>query len=278
MDALIFPDLNPVAFAIGPVAVRWYALAYIMGFVLGWRLALWLADRLPATLIGRPSRQDFDDFISWGILGVILGGRLGYVLFYNLPYYLEHPIEALHIWQGGMSFHGGIIGMAAAIIWFTRQRKINTLSFGDVAGTVATIGLGLGRVANFINGELVGRPVESDVPWAMIFPKIDELPRHPSQLYEAATEGLLLFIIMISLMRSDWVKSRPGFAFGIFTCLYACFRAFCELFRSPDVQLGFLAGGTTMGQLLCIPMFLIGLWLVIRAVRRGPQLSAPLTA
>lgn len=271
MDPLIFPDFDPVALAIGPLAIRWYALAYIMGFVLGWRLALYLGEKLPATLPGRPTRQDFDDFISWGVIGVLLGGRLGYVLFYNLPYFIDHPLHALYLWEGGMSFHGGITGMALAIILFTRKRKLNTLAFGDVAGACATIGLFLGRLANFINGELVGRPVESPVPWAMVFPKIDQLPRHPSQLYEALSEGLILFVIMMILMSRPFVRRRPGFAFGIFVCCYAIFRATCELFRSPDVQLGFFAGGTTMGQLLCIPMFIIGAAIIVYSLRKGPQ-------
>lgn len=268
---LIFPDFDPVALSIGPLAIRWYALAYIGGIALGVWLATWLGRQLPPNLKGRPKSEDYSDYTSWCVLGIILGGRLGYVLFYNLPYFIDNPLHIFRLWEGGMSFHGGIIGVALSIILFTRIRKLNTLSFGDIAGTVATIGLFLGRLANFINGELVGRPVQSDVPWAMVFPKIDQIPRHPSQLYEAFSEGLLLFVIMMCLMRSTYVKERSGLAFGIFVCLYAIFRAICELFRSPDVQLGFFAGGTTMGQLLCIPMFLIGAAIVIYAIRRGPQ-------
>lgn len=269
---LMFPEFDPVAFSIGPLAVRWYALAYLAGFVLGWRLALKLADRAPATA-GQPRRVDYDDFISWGVLGVVLGGRLGYVIFYNGPFYLAHPVEALHVWQGGMSFHGGLLGMVVAIVAFTRRRKINTLAFGDVAATAAPIGLGLGRIANFINGELVGRPVTNpdSVPWAMVFPRVDMLPRHPSQLYEAGLEGLVLFIVMITLMMRTDVRRRPGLAFGIFTCLYACFRAFAELFRTPDAQLGFLTEGMTMGQILCIPMFIVGAYLIVRALKKPAQ-------
>lgn len=269
---LVFPNFDPVAFSIptffwGPLSVRWYALAYLTGFVLGWRLALWLADRGPA-IAHKPSRRDYDDFISWGVLGVVLGGRIGYVLFYNAPYYLDHPVEALHIWQGGMSFHGGLLGMVTAIIWFTRARRINTLAFGDVAATVAPIGLALGRIANFINGELVGRPVDNpaSVPWAMVFPRVDDLPRHPSQLYEAGLEGVLLFTIMMAAISCPKIRRRPGLALGIFTCFYAIFRATAELFRTPDAQLGFLTEGLTMGQILCLPMLLVGLWLIVRAL------------
>ena len=236
---LTFPDFDPVAFSLGPIAVRWYALAYLAGFVLGWRLALWLADRGPA-LPNKPARRDYDDFVSWGVLGVILGGRIGYVVFYNGPFYLQHPLQALHIWEGGMSFHGGLIGMVTAIILFTRARRINTLAFGDIAATCAPIGLFLGRIANFINGELVGRPVvdPDSVPWAMVFPHIDSLPRHPSQLYEAGLEGALLFTIMIALVTGTKIRARPGMALGVFTCLYAIFRATAELFRTPDAQIG----------------------------------------
>lgn len=263
MDYFVFPDFNPVAIALGPLVVRWYALAYLVGFIIGWRVALKMADRTPAGLLRAPTRTDVDDFLTWAVLGVVLGGRLGYVLFYNAPHYLSHPAQIFHIWEGGMSFHGGLLGMATACLIYCAKRGLNPLALGDILATVAPIGLGLGRLANFVNGELVGRP--TDVSWAVIFPKIDQTPRHPSQLYEAALEGLLLFAIVYGCSRIEGLRRRPGMIFGIFLCLYAAFRAFAEEFRTPDIQLGFIVGNTTMGQLLCIPMFLIGLWLLVRA-------------
>ncbi|AWK86697.1 prolipoprotein diacylglyceryl transferase [Azospirillum thermophilum] len=261
MLAIPFPAIDPVALAVGPVVIRWYALAYLAGFVLGWRYCLSLARVTP----GRPSPEDFDDFLTWAVVGTILGGRIGYVLFYNLPYYLENPLDALQVWHGGMSFHGGMTGVLLAIFLFARSRGISFLALGDLIAAAAPIGLFFGRIANFINGELYGRPAP-DFAWAMVFPRDPlQLPRHPSQLYEAALEGAVLFVILAVLARMPSVRSRPGTIGGLFLIGYGLSRIVVEFFREPDPQLGFLFAGATMGQLLSLPMVLIGLWLVLRA-------------
>jgi phosphatidylglycerol:prolipoprotein diacylglycerol transferase len=268
--AISFPTIDPVLISFGPFAVRWYALAYIVGILLGWLYAraiirrdeLW-ASPVPMTV------NDYDDFVLWVTLGIILGGRIGYVLFYNLPHFLEHPLEIIQLWKGGMSFHGGFIGCVLAVVLFARRRKISILSLGDVTCAVAPIGIFLDRLANFINGELWGRP--SDVPWAMVFPGAGPVPRHPSQLYEATLEGLVLFLVLALLVRVGALK-RPGLILGAFALCYGLARAFCEFFREPDPQLGFLWGGLTMGMLLSLPMILGGaliIWLVLRAPARA---------
>ena len=218
LPILTFPHIDPVLISIGPLAVRWYALAYIVGIIAGWIYAR--AIIASPKLWGGPAPltvAQYDDFIVWITLGIILGGRVGYVLFYNFPHFREHPIEILQLWNGGMSFHGGVLGSALAIVLFALRRGISILSLGDVTLAVAPIGLFLGRLANFINGELWGRP--SDVPWAMIFPTGGPVPRHPSQLYEAALEGLLLLAVLAVLVRCGALK-RPGlvsssFAIGL---------------------------------------------------------------
>ncbi|MGH6664997.1 MAG: prolipoprotein diacylglyceryl transferase, partial [Pseudolabrys sp.] len=197
-------------------------------------------------------------------LGIILGGRTGYVLFYNLSHFAAHPLEIFELWHGGMSFHGGFTGCVVAVVLFAHKRSIPILSLGDVTCAVAPIGLFLGRLANFINGELWGRP--TDVSWAMVFPGGGPLPRHPSQLYEAGLEGLMLFVVLALLVRAGALK-RPGLIIGSFACIYAVARSFCEFFREPDAQLGFLWGGATMGQLLSIPLFIVGLCFIFYAVK-----------
>jgi phosphatidylglycerol---prolipoprotein diacylglyceryl transferase len=263
-----YPRINPILVSIGPFAVRWYALAYIVGIIAGWFYArtliasekLW-GGRAPFTVL------DFDDFVIWITLGIILGGRTGYVLFYNLPLFAAHPLQIFEIWTGGMSFHGGVIGCTVAIVLFAWRRRIPVLSLADVTAGVAPIGLFLGRLANFINGELWGRP--TDVPWAMIFPTGGPVPRHPSQLYEATLEGIVLFIVLAVLMRCGALK-RPGVVTGAFFVGYAAARTTCEFFREPDIQLGFLwgSGWLTMGMLLCVPLFLAGLAILAYALRR----------
>jgi phosphatidylglycerol:prolipoprotein diacylglycerol transferase len=208
---------------------------------------------------------DFDDFVIWITLGIILGGRTGYVLFYNFAHFAANPIEILQLWNGGMSFHGGVIGCIFAIVLFALHRGLPVLSLGDVTAAVAPIGLFLGRIANFINGELWGRP--TDVPWAMVFPHGGPMPRHPSQLYEAALEGVVLFIIVGLLVRAGALK-RPGIVTGVFALGYGVARITCELFREPDAQLGFLWGGLTMGMLLCIPLILAGIAVLVIALRQ----------
>jgi phosphatidylglycerol:prolipoprotein diacylglycerol transferase len=210
---------------------------------------------------------DYDDFIVWITLGIILGGRIGYVLFYNPVYFAEHPLEALQLWKGGMSFHGGFTGCIAAVVLFAKSRGISVLSLGDVTCAVGPIGLFLGRLANFVNGELWGRP--SDVPWAMVFPTGGPLPRHPSQLYEAALEGLVLGIALWLFMRAGALK-QPGMVIGVFAAGYSVARIVCELFREPDAQLGFLWGGLTMGMLLSVPLMLTGFAFIAAALKRPP--------
>ena len=263
-----YPRFDPVLVHIGPFAIRWYALAYIFGILLGWLYAraiirsqrLW-GGKAPMGV------DDFDDFILWVTLGIIIGGRTGYVLFYNLPFFSEHPLEIVQVWHGGMSFHGGFIGCVLAVFLFAHHRGIPTLSLGDITCGVGPIGLFLGRLANFINGELWGRP--SDVPWAMVFPAGGPLPRHPSQIYEATLEGLVLFIVLALLMRAGALK-RPGLVIGCFAVGYAIARTTCEFFREPDAQLGFLWGGLTMGMLLSIPLFLAGIAFIVYALKHPP--------
>ncbi|CAO3417314.1 prolipoprotein diacylglyceryl transferase [Azospirillum doebereinerae] len=270
MLAIPFPAIDPVALAVGPVVIRWYALAYLAGFVLGWRYCLRLA-RLDA---GKPSPEDFDDFLTWAVIGTILGGRLGYVLFYNFPYYAANPLDALQVWHGGMSFHGGMTGVLLAIALFCWRRKVSAFVFGDIVAACAPIGLFFGRIANFINGELYGRPAP-DFAWAMVFPRDPlQVPRHPSQLYEAGLEGLALFILLAVAMHSPAIRHRPGTVGGLFFIGYGLSRIAVEFFREPDPQLGFLFAGATMGQILSLPMLAVGLWLVLRNGRRSTPLPA----
>ncbi len=272
--AIPFPFADPNApfvfppFEIGPltIAIRWYALAYITGLLIGWRYCLFLADRPPH----RVERAAIDDFLVWATLGVVLGGRIGYVLFYKPGYYIDHPLEALYLWHGGMSFHGGALGVTTAILFFTRARAIPVFAFSDIICAAIPIGLFFGRIANFINGELYGRI--TDVPWAMVFPGGGPLPRHPSQLYEAACEGLLLFVVLFAAERAG-ARRHPGILTGVFLAGYAVARMSGELFRQPDVQLGFLMFGTTMGQLLSIPLLVAGIVLILWAWRQPPMAS-----
>jgi phosphatidylglycerol:prolipoprotein diacylglycerol transferase len=265
-----FPSFDPVAIAVGRFAIRWYALAYIGGIVFGWLYARALLKK--ERLWGGPapiSLVQIDDFILWVTLGIILGGRIGYVLVYNPAFFIAHPAAIFRLWEGGMSFHGGFLGCVIAAVWFARRNAIPLLSLGDVALAVGPIGLFLGRIANFINGELWGRATGPSLPWAMIFPNDPEhLPRHPSQLYEAGMEGILLFVVLAVMIRLGALK-RPGLVVGAFIFIYGLTRIVGEQFREPDAQLGFLWGGLTMGMLLSIPMLIVGLILIVRAVRRG---------
>jgi len=257
--AIPFPAIDPVLVEIGPFAIRWYALAYIAGIVLGW----WLARRTMALPPAVASRQQVDDAVTWITLGIILGGRLGYVLFYRPDHYLAHPQEILAVWHGGMSFHGGAIGVATALLLFCRRERLDPLAFADRVVPVVPIGLFLGRLANFVNGELWGRV--SDVPWAMVFPNGGPLPRHPSQLYQAFLEGVVLFTLLMWLVHRPGLRARRGFLGGAFLAGYGVARIIGEIFRQPDAQLGFLFAGITMGQLLSLPMVLLGAWLMWRS-------------
>ena len=266
---LPFPAFAPVLVSIGPFAIRWYALAYIGGILLGWLYARALI-RAEELWGGKPAMtlNDFDDFVLWVTLGIILGGRIGYVLFYNPAYFAAHPLEIFELWNGGMSFHGGFLGCVAAVMAFGWKRNVPILSLGDLTCAGAPIGLFLGRLANFINGELWGRA--SDVHWAMVFPGAGPQPRHPSQIYEAVLEGLVLFTVLYWLIRSGALK-RPGLILGAFALVYSLARAFSEFFREPDAHLGFLWGGLTMGMLLSIPLALTGIILIVAVTRRKPS-------
>jgi len=285
---LPFPDIGPNLIEIGPIAIRWYALAYIAGLIFAWkwvermirRPALWPANT-PPMQPGQP-----EDLLTWMAVGVILGGRLGFVLFYKPDHYLAHPAEIVQIWHGGMSFHGGFLGVILGVLLWSRRKRLPLLSVGDAVACAAPMGLMFGRIANFINGELWGRP--SDAPWAIIFPHpaAGGVPRHPSQLYEAALEGALLFLVMWFLShRRGWLK-RPGAMVGAFFIGYGAARCFVENFRQMDDFLNFVVpfgdtiedGGITMGMLLSLPMIAIGLGFLWNARRiagqSGPQDSS----
>jgi phosphatidylglycerol---prolipoprotein diacylglyceryl transferase len=265
---IAFPVFDPIAISIGPIAIRWYALAYIGGIVLGWIYARSLLKN--EKLWGGPAPMalvQIDDFILWVTIGIIVGGRTGYVLFYNPAFFIQHPAEIFQLWNGGMSFHGGFLGCVAAVMLFAHRNNISILSLGDITTAVAPIGLLLGRLANFINSELWGRPADASVPWAMVFPNGGPLPRHPSQLYEAGLEGVLLFAVLAVMVRMGALK-RPGLILGSFITVYALARIASEFFREPDPQLGFLWGGLTMGMLLSVPMIIAGAILIMMAWRR----------
>jgi phosphatidylglycerol:prolipoprotein diacylglycerol transferase len=263
IPVLLFPQFDPVIIQIGPLSIRWYALAYITALVVGWRLVRRLVRLAP--VVATPLQVD--DFLTWATLGVVLGGRLGYVLFYQPSAYLSHPLGILAVWEGGMSFHGGMLGVAVAIIVFCRRNAIPLFGFADRIAVVAPIGLGLGRIANFINGELWGRPAPDWLPWAMIFPRAGLVPRHPSQIYQALLEGALLFTVMFVLSRREGLRARFGLLTGVFLAGYGIARIIGEFFREPDAFLGFLAFGATMGQILSLPMIVAGIWLIARARR-----------
>jgi len=264
-SVLVHPQFDPVALALGPLHVHWYGLMYLAGFAAGWWLGVVRAARpgsgwRPAEII---------DLLTWVALGVVLGGRLGYMLFYQGAAWLENPLAVFQVWNGGMSFHGGLLGVIIAVWWYGRQSGRGLLEMGDFIAPLIPPGLFFGRLGNFINGELWGRP--TDLPWGMVFPQVDTLARHPSQLYEAVMEGLVLFAVVW------WFSSRPrrrGRVAALFLMGYAVFRSLCELAREPDRHLGFIAGDfVTMGMLLSLPMFLLGAWLWWRAGRPDTPLA-----
>lgn len=249
---LRFPNIDPVIFQIGPLALRWYGLMYIIGFVSSYALTLYQLKKKKPMI----NKDHIDDLFFYLIIGLILGARLGYVIFYNPGFYLKNPLEIFMVWHGGMSFHGGLIGVFIAGVIVIRQKKLPFLATADLIVPTAPIGIGLGRIGNFINGELFGKP--TDIPWAMVFPHGGSVLRHPSQLYEAFFEGIILFVAL-------WFykdrKKRDGDVVAVFLMLYGAFRIFCEIFREPDVQLGFFFGLLTMGQLLSAAMVALGAWL-----------------
>ncbi|MDB5396217.1 MAG: prolipoprotein diacylglyceryl transferase [Rhodospirillales bacterium] len=265
--ALTYPEIDPVAIRLGPLAIRWYGLAYITGLVLGWRYTVWLARQKRFNgPDSRPTATDLDDFLFWAMAGVLIGGRLGIVLFYKPHEYFADPVSILKIWEGGMSFHGGMLGVVVALILFARRRHIELLKISDLVACAAPIGLFFGRLANFVNGELWGRVTDS--PLGMVFPTGGPEPRHPSQLYEAASEGVILFLVLAILAQQPAIRRRHGLLTGLFLVGYSIARSTCELFREPDSYLGFIVGGISMGQILSFPMLLVGLGLVIYATRR----------
>ncbi|MFC5990892.1 prolipoprotein diacylglyceryl transferase [Limoniibacter endophyticus] len=260
MTALAFPDISPIALQLGPIAIHWYGVGYIVGILFAW----WYAKRLVSNdalwLAGqpRPQKLDIDDFVMWAAIGVVLGGRVGYILFYDLPRYLANPLDIFKVWEGGMSFHGGFLGTTLAMIFFARSRKIPVWTMFDVVAAGVPVALGLVRIANFINSELWGRP--TDHSWGVIFPTGGPIPRHPSQLYEAFLEGFVLFIVLIVLIFAAKRLKRPGFIAGTFVFGYGLSRIAAEFFREPDAQIGYLAGNwLTMGMVLSVPMVLAGL-------------------
>eukprot|EP01037_Dinobryon_pediforme_P007545 gene7545-7610_t len=269
---LTYPVINPVFFSvpfpwIGPLPIRWYALAYIGGMLGGWLYARWLVQqpRLWGQ-IQHPDAVSLDDLLVYAALGTIIGGRLGNVLFYSPGFYFAHPLEIFKLWEGGMAFHGGLIGVLIGMWLFARREKVSALSVIDLCAIVVPIGLFFGRLANFIRPELWGRP--TDVPWAMIFPGVDGLPRHPSQLYEAGLEGLLLLLIL-SIMAQRGGLKRPGLIMGSFGILYGFARIISEFFREPDAVTEALAHGLTMGMVLSVPLIVIGGFFVLRALRKS---------
>ena len=268
LTALAFPNIDPVALQLGPLAIHWYGLGYVVGILFAWWYArkliatthLWPNDTAPITPV------DIDDFLIWAAAGVVLGGRIGYMLFYDFARYAENPLDALAIWRGGMSFHGGLAGVTIAMILFARRRGFSAWSLFDTIAVGAPVGLGLVRVTNFVNSELWGRP--TDVPWAVIFPNGGPFARHPSQLYEALLEGLVLFLVLFVLTHKGLKLKRPGFLAGVFIAGYGLSRIVVEFFREPDAHIGYLAGNwLTMGMILSVPLVLLGIWAMARARR-----------
>lgn len=261
MIGIDFPNISPIIFSVGPIAIRWYSMAYLVGIISGW----FMVNHYIAKYKYNISKTTVEDLVFYITLGIILGGRLGYVLFYGTDAFLYNPLLVLAIWQGGMSFHGGIIGVILAIYLFARKVKYPFLGITDLVVLVVPIGVFLGRIANFINDELWGRV--TDVPWAVKFPNGGHFPRHPSQLYEALFEGLLMFVLLNCLWRLKWVREKTGFVSGLFVIFYGSFRIAMEQFREPDAHMGFYLNYFTMGQILSIPFILIGVYVVIKSIR-----------
>ena len=261
--SLIFhvPAIDPIAFSFGFVAIRWYSLAYIFG-ILAALIFLKKANKDYQIM----SKEAEEDWLTWAILGIILGGRIGYILFYNFSFYIENPLDILKIWQGGMSFHGGLLGVIFAMFVFCKKNQINFLKLTDILSVIAPVGIFFGRLANFINMELYGRITNSE-NYGFIFSTIDNQKRHPSQLYEAFFEGVLLFIILLSLRKWQNFPKNDGILSGIFIILYSLARMFVEQFREPDAHLGFVIHNITMGQMLSLPIFIFGLGLVIFRIK-----------
>ena len=258
-----FPAIDPIAIEVGPIVIRWYSLAYVAGILLGWRYMIILTAQANNGI----KRIHIDDFIIWATLGIIIGGRLGYVIFYKPTFFVENPLLIFAMWNGGMSFHGGLIGITLVTYIFVRQRALSFIGLGDMICAAAPIGIFFGRIANFINGELFGR--ESNVSWALVFPRGGPNPRHPSQLYEAGLEGLVLFLILLVMIFRLKALQKQGLVSGAFLTGYGLSRYLVEFVRQPDSHLGTLFGILTMGQLLSFPLIVIGIWLISKACRES---------
>lgn len=269
---IAFPDIDPVLVHIGPLPIRWYALAYIFGLIGGWLMARFLCAR-PGLWGGRviPSVASIDDLLLFSAIGAIVGGRLFQIVGYNWSYYTANPSEIVMLWKGGMAFHGGLIGVALGAWFFARRERVPILSVADLCAAVAPLGIFFGRLANFIKPELWGRP--TDVSWAMVFPGSDGAPRHPSQLYEAGLEGLALLVVLWIVIARGGLK-RPGLVCGLFAIGYACARIFSEFYRDPDPDMEKMGAFLTAGMVYSAPMIPIGIWLIVRSRGRGAA-SAP---
>ena len=273
-----FPDFDPVLVHLGPIAVRWYALAYVAGILIGWRYAVSLVKnaRLWAARGAAATVEQIDDLILWITIGVIVGGRLGHVFFYTPQLIWTDPVEILKTWHGGMSFHGGALGVLLALILFAWRNKLDLLRLGDVASACTPIGLFFGRIANFINGELWGRP--TTLPWGIVFPGAGPESRHPSQLYEATLEGLVLFLLLRWSTHGRKDLNRRGVVMGLFIAGYGLIRTSLENVRAPDSYLPPFPFGLTMGMMLSIPMILVGAWMVWRGIRETPTVTTTIPA
>ncbi len=261
-EKINFPNIDPVFFSIGPLEIRYYGLAYVLGILLAWIYVSFLIKKFKLNI----TKKDLDDFVTYSIIGIIIGGRLGYVLFYDPLRYLKDPVEIFKTYMGGMSFHGGLAGLVAAAYIFSRLRKINFFVISDLAAASSPIGLFLGRLANFINAELYGRP--TDLPWGVVFPGAGPIPRHPSQLYEAFLEGILLFFAMVYFTFAKKCLAYPSRLASIFLIIYSIFRIFVENLREADIQIGYILGYITMGQILSSFSLLLGLYLLARSYAR----------
>lgn len=261
----IILNIDPVAISIGPINIYWYGIAYMLGMLLGLYYAKKIVNKQKINSDLSIDQRDIDEIFLWIVVGIILGSRIGYALFYNIDFYIANPISIFALWKGGMSFHGGVIGVLVAIISYSYVYKKPILELGDVICAVVPIGLFFGRIANFINGELWGKV--TNVPWGVVFPRAGEYPRHPSQLYEAGLEGILLFIILAALIASKGLKKR-GLISGYFLLIYSLSRILIEFFREPDHHIGYIIPNVTMGIILSIPLMLIGLILVINSVKK----------
>ncbi|MBM3513962.1 MAG: prolipoprotein diacylglyceryl transferase [Alphaproteobacteria bacterium] len=266
MFVIPFPQIDPVIIEVGPLAVRWYAVAWLTGLFAAIAYGKRWVQQTPNLM----SPAQVEDFMVWSLLGAMIGGRLGYVFFYKPMEYIANPMDIIKTWEGGMSYHGGLLGVIAAIMLFARKNKLEQWHVSDVVGCSIPITLGIVRIGNFLNGELWGRPAP-DLPWAMVFPGGGDIPRHPSQIYEAFLEGAVLFLILRALGQRETIRSRPGILTGAFLIGYGSLRIFVEFFRQPDAHLGFLSFGTTMGQWLSVPMILFGIYCVWRAKPVTPK-------